>query len=71
MKDAVCDDPQLTYLGGGEDIEDESVDRLDVSGCRLDDNRIAGVGEYGQGVARWVTMIDPEGNEFDVVAEGT
>ena len=35
------------------------------------DNRFAGVGEYGQGVARWLTMIDPEGNEFDVAAEGT
>jgi hypothetical protein len=51
VKDAVCDDPHLTHLGGGGDIEDESVDRLDVSGCCLDDNRIAGVGEYGQGHA--------------------
>lgn len=37
-------------------------------------NRLIGAGAVKKGVfeqngARWVTLVDPEGNEFDVVAE--
>jgi len=27
--------------------------------------------DFDEGGARWATLCDPEGNEFDVVAEGT
>jgi predicted enzyme related to lactoylglutathione lyase len=38
--------------------------------------RLIGVGAvrkraFDENGARWVTMLDPEGNEFDVVAEST
>ena len=38
--------------------------------------RIVGLGaakaaEYDEGGAQWITLLDPEGNEFDVMAEST
>jgi Glyoxalase-like domain len=39
------------------------VDRLLALGAHR-------LGDFDQGGARWVTLTDPEGNEFDVLAEG-
>jgi Glyoxalase-like domain len=38
------------------------VDRLVALGAHR-------LGDFDQGGARWVTLADPEGNEFDVLAE--
>jgi hypothetical protein len=43
------------------DSLDEEVDRLLGLGARKRD-------EHDEGGARWVTLADPQGNEFDVLA---
>jgi hypothetical protein len=43
-------------------ILETEVDRLLALGARR-------LGDFDEGGARWVTLTDPEGNEFDVLAE--
>jgi hypothetical protein len=49
--DAVADVAQLTGLGLGQWVNDETTDRRDVSGRGGDDLASAAIGENGQGVA--------------------
>jgi predicted enzyme related to lactoylglutathione lyase len=42
---------------------------LDAEIRRLVDLGAATQAEFSEGGASWVTLTDPEGNEFDVVAE--
>jgi hypothetical protein len=41
---------------------DQEVDRLLQLGAKKAD-------EHRDGDARWVTLMDPQGNEFDVIAQ--
>jgi len=51
----------LDLRGGGEDAQQEMVERLLDLGARRAD--------IGQGETPWVVLADPEGNPFDVMEE--
>jgi hypothetical protein len=70
--------PQVMFFQVPEEKTAKNRMHLDLLTSDLDVEvgRLEGLGarrgnEFDEGGVRWITLTDPEGNEFDVVADGS